>query len=122
MTGIPRLGKMSRGIVRTAKTPPNITATSATTTDIGRRMANETRFILSLWSAWSLLPLCPSNRYHVTLECAELAPALPFKPLSRNFGVRGARSRFAVQTAITYDFGVRGARSRFAVQTAITYE
>src|SRR3989442_14862325 len=45
--GIPRCGRMSRGIWRTAMTPASTTATMATTTVIGRRMAARGRVIVN---------------------------------------------------------------------------
>src|SRR2546428_3390049 len=47
MMGIPRFGRMSRGIWRTAMTPASTTATMATTTVIGRRMAARGRVIVN---------------------------------------------------------------------------
>src|SRR5713226_6607350 len=47
MMGIPRFGRMSRGIWRTAMTPASTTATMATTIVMGRRMAARGRVIVN---------------------------------------------------------------------------
>src|SRR5258707_9945275 len=45
-TGTPRSGKMSRDMRSTARKPTNATATTIAKSEIGRRNANDTRFIV----------------------------------------------------------------------------
>src|SRR5258707_10550652 len=45
-TGTPRSGKMSRDIRSTARKPTNATATTIVRSEIGRRNANDTKFIV----------------------------------------------------------------------------
>src|SRR4029453_9319678 len=45
-TGTPRSGKMSRDIRPIARKPTNATATTIVRSEIGRRKANDTRFIV----------------------------------------------------------------------------
>src|SRR5882724_10156108 len=47
MVGTPRSGKMSRDMRPTARKPTNAMATTIVKSDIGRRNANDTRFIVS---------------------------------------------------------------------------
>src|SRR6266404_1705684 len=46
-TGTPRSGKMSRDIRSTARKPTNATATTIVKSEIGRRNANDTKFIVT---------------------------------------------------------------------------
>src|SRR5258708_2950670 len=46
MVGTPRSGKMSRDMRSTARKPTNATATTIVKSEIGRRNANDTRFIV----------------------------------------------------------------------------
>src|SRR5258707_14529281 len=46
MVGTPRSGKMSRDIRSTARKPTNATAMTIVKSEIGRRNANDTRFIV----------------------------------------------------------------------------
>src|SRR5580692_841503 len=51
MVGTPRSGKMSRDIRSTARKPTNATARTIVKSEIGRRNANDTKFILMPQSA-----------------------------------------------------------------------
>src|SRR6202040_405962 len=57
-TGTPRSGKMSRDMRSTARKPTNATAMTIVKSEIGRRNANDTRFIVPPRAA---LP-CPDER------------------------------------------------------------
>src|SRR6266436_949299 len=46
-TGTPRSGKMSRDILSTARKPTSATATTIVKSEIGRRNANDTKFIVT---------------------------------------------------------------------------
>src|SRR6267378_3265299 len=46
-TGTPRSGKMSRDMRSTARKPTNATATTIVKSEIGRRNANDTKFIVT---------------------------------------------------------------------------
>ncbi len=47
MVGTPRSGKMSRDMRSTARKPTNATAMTIVKSDIGRRNANDTKFIVT---------------------------------------------------------------------------
>src|SRR6185295_20147919 len=57
-TGTPRSGKMSRDIRPIARKPTNATATTIVKSEIGRRNANDTRFIVTPQPVL----LCPDDR------------------------------------------------------------
>src|ERR1700747_2820729 len=72
-TGIPRSGKMSRDMRSSARNPSNAVATTIVKSEIGRRNANDTKFMraasrrLSTLLARSHLLLPPSRKYDLDL-------------------------------------------------------